>query len=142
MKPYTNILLGLILLMNLSLCTGLSGFIRNDNDGEPIAYASIIIKKSLIGTTSDIYGYFVIPNIPAGEHKVDISMIGYKTVTRNIIIDDTDCHQSIVPLLASSQNFPTCRLTRKRSLVVEPMETYNNNSTVQRQPYQFVFSSP
>jgi hypothetical protein len=76
--------------MNLSLCTGLSGFIRNDNDGEPIAYASIIIKKSLIGTTSDIYGYFVIPNIPAGEHKVDISMIGYKTVTRNIIIDDTD----------------------------------------------------
>ena len=47
--------------------------------GEHIPYASIAIKGTTIGTTTDATGHFQLINLPAGEHTILFSMIGYKS---------------------------------------------------------------
>ena len=59
----------------------LSGFIRDKSNGESLPYANIFLKEEKIGSTSNVQGYFVIPRVPAGKHSVQVSLLGYKTVT-------------------------------------------------------------
>ncbi|MFW5759754.1 MAG: TonB-dependent receptor [Cyclobacteriaceae bacterium] len=49
-----------------------------DCDGEHIAFASVAIMGTSIGTATDATGHFMIPNIPVGKHKVKATAIGFK----------------------------------------------------------------
>ena len=67
------------------------GFIKDSSNGEPIAYSNTTIAHSetkgiLKGTASDINGYFIITNLLQGEYQINISIIGYKLYSDNIII--------------------------------------------------------
>jgi hypothetical protein len=57
----------------------ISGYLKDASTGEPIMYANVILEETDIGTASDNHGYFVITNIPTGEHNLKIMMMGYKT---------------------------------------------------------------
>lgn len=46
---------------------------------EHIPFATIMVKGTTIGTTSDETGHFQLVHLPAGQHIVVVSMIGYKT---------------------------------------------------------------
>lgn len=50
-----------------------------DSQGEPITGASVIVKNTQRGTTTDIDGNFSLPNVKAGE-IIQVSFIGFKTV--------------------------------------------------------------
>ncbi|HJL77795.1 MAG TPA: carboxypeptidase-like regulatory domain-containing protein, partial [Candidatus Marinimicrobia bacterium] len=62
----------------------INGFIREAETGEPIAYANVFIKDSNLGSASNIDGYYVITNVPAGKAEIVVSIIGYKMVTQEI----------------------------------------------------------
>lgn len=47
-----------------------------DDKGNPIAYASIAIKGTTIGTTTDVNGFFKMQNVPA-DGKIVISSVGF-----------------------------------------------------------------
>ena len=50
-----------------------------DSKGEPITGASVIVKNTQRGTTTDLDGNFSLPNVKAGE-VIQVSFIGFKTV--------------------------------------------------------------
>ncbi len=54
------------------------GFIRENETGEPLPYANIILPDLNRGGTSNIDGYFVISNLPVGTHTLIVSIIGYE----------------------------------------------------------------
>lgn len=62
----------------------LSGFIRDKANKESLPYANVAIKDLKIGTATNIEGYYAIPNIPDGEYEVNVTLIGYQTLTFTI----------------------------------------------------------
>ena len=59
----------------------ISGFVRDDATGEPLAYTNVFIKESNIGSAANIDGYYVLANLPTGTKEVVASIIGYRMVT-------------------------------------------------------------
>lgn len=71
----------------------LSGEITDSESGEALSYASILLKGTYIGTTSDQNGnYSIVLNSPA-PHTLLFSYIGYRT--EEIVIDDISALQAI-----------------------------------------------
>ena len=68
----------------------ISGYLKDASTGEPIMYANVILEGTEIGTASDNHGYFVITNIPTGEHNLKIMMMGYKTESLELNISSND----------------------------------------------------
>lgn len=51
---------------------------------EHIPFATVVVKGTTIGTTTDETGHFQLINLPPGEHIVLFSMIGYKSVEQKV----------------------------------------------------------
>lgn len=56
----------------------LKGYIRDAESGETLPYASVVIKGTPQGTTSNVNGYFVLVNVPAGACTLRAQHIGYR----------------------------------------------------------------
>lgn len=59
-----------------SVCKG----VVKDSKGEPIVGASVVIKGTQKGTTTDINGNFSLANVKQGE-TIQVSFVGFKTAT-------------------------------------------------------------
>ena len=93
-----KILIALICVFNFSAIlsqTEVKGVIK-DNSGEGIPSASIIIKGSNFGTTSDFDGNFSFTTTKTGEQTIQISFIGYKTFEKEINLDGSTIIVDIV----------------------------------------------
>ena len=64
----------------------LNGFVRDNSTGEELFGASIYENEGYKGTTSNAYGFYSI-TLPKGEYNFVFSYIGYKTVTKTIVLD-------------------------------------------------------
>ena len=64
----------------------LEGAIRNAATGAPLAGAQVAITPLGLGGITDPGGRFEVTDIPAGTHTVQVSLIGYATVTREITV--------------------------------------------------------
>ena len=62
----------------------ISGFVRDDASGEPLAYTNIFVKESNIGSAANIDGYYVLTNLSAGTQEVVASIIGYGMETKEV----------------------------------------------------------
>lgn len=58
----------------------IKGRVVQDKNGEPIAGASVFISNSTKGTTSKPDGSFELNDVPAGNHELIVSSIGYSTL--------------------------------------------------------------
>jgi len=82
-----NIILVLIILLSSIFAqnTGrISGYLKDSATGEPIMFANVIVENTDIGTASDNFGYYVIPNVPVGKNTLKILMMGYEAESRQI----------------------------------------------------------
>ncbi len=52
--------------------------------GEPIMYGNVVIEGTTLGTTTDLDGFFSISNIPAGEHILVASYVGYDNTEQTV----------------------------------------------------------
>lgn len=62
------------------------GRITDSTTKLPLPNCNIIIKPFNIGTSTDINGFYQIDNLPKGKYNISVSFIGYKTVTKNIVL--------------------------------------------------------
>ena len=66
-------------LTNLKAQQTLNGIITDKFTGEPIPGATILIKESSKGASSDFDGLFSLPNVNLGD-QLEVSYVGYKTI--------------------------------------------------------------
>lgn len=78
------VLLAAILLQTPT--TTLTGTVRSDPEGEPIAGAAVAIPALERGATSDEHGYFVLPDLPAGEWQVMVLAGGYASWSGRVVV--------------------------------------------------------
>ena len=56
-------------------------------DGQPLPFASVIIKGSTQGSISDFDGNYIINNVAPGTHTLVISFVGYETIeVPNVVV--------------------------------------------------------
>lgn len=80
------------------------------SNNEPLAYATIIIKGTDIGATSDEKGKFIL-EAPEGVHTLEISYIGY--VTKEVLINTAKDQIITVSLEAEDNNLENIVITVK-----------------------------
>jgi len=60
-----------------SLAQSIHGFIRDKASGEPVPYANVMLKGTILGAVSTVDGYYVITGAPVGTDTLVVSLIGY-----------------------------------------------------------------
>lgn len=64
----------------------LKGYVKAVGTGENLPYANIMIAGTSWGTTSNVNGYFVLVNVPAGACTLRVSYIGYESIELPIML--------------------------------------------------------
>jgi len=59
----------------------LRGFVKDQETGDPLPGANVIIVGTTYGAASDINGEYIILNVPVGVHSIKTSYLGYRDVT-------------------------------------------------------------
>lgn len=62
------------------------GHVIDKTTGEHLPYVVIMLKGTTIGVTTDNTGHYIIRNVPEGEFTLEVSTVGYRTLTRDIDI--------------------------------------------------------
>jgi len=72
----------------------ISGFVYDASNGEALIGANVYIKNLNLGASTNLSGYFVITNIPSGKHTLVVSFIGYRNVTKEVMVNGkTEIHK-------------------------------------------------
>jgi hypothetical protein len=78
----------LLLLLNLpcafSQTGSIKGMVFDENNGEPISFATVLLKGTTQGTVTDDNGIFTIDKIPVGDHQIRISYLGYDSLVVSV----------------------------------------------------------
>ena len=82
------LLIGLLLLNVVNAQTKISGKVK-DNRGRPVPGASITLKDTYDGATSDSSGVFTFKTTEQGEHILTITNVGFNEVNQKIVIGKT-----------------------------------------------------
>ncbi|WP_421919106.1 TonB-dependent siderophore receptor [Marinifilum sp.] len=70
-----------------------TGFVLDQDSGNPIEGANLYLKKLKLGTTSKKDGSFEFINVPSGKCQLNVSFVGYENYNRTI--DTGKKHKSI-----------------------------------------------
>jgi outer membrane receptor for ferrienterochelin and colicins len=100
--------------------------------GKPVDYATVALPAHRLGTKTDSAGNFLLGNIPAGSHLFVISAMGYKEVSKTILITEGEnilpdiAIQVLVQQLEDVVVSGTMKEVSKTSSPV-PVEVYSKN---------------
>lgn len=76
------VLLLVYLFMSINLVTAqtttVSGTVISEEDGEPVVGASVLVKGTSLGTTTDLDGNFTLSNVPRSAKSLVVSFVGMK----------------------------------------------------------------
>jgi len=78
----------------------LSGRIVDATTQTPLAYASVFVEGTNIGTTSDVEGKFRLFNIPVGIQTVKSTYLGYQEFTQEVEINRNQTTDMVVSLVS------------------------------------------
>ncbi|MFZ2339641.1 MAG: TonB-dependent receptor, partial [Bacteroidales bacterium] len=59
-----------------------------DNDKKPLPGAYVFVPEVNVTTATDVNGYFIIKDIPAGTYDVNVSFIGCKPLTNKVTLQE------------------------------------------------------
>ena len=63
------------------------GHVLDKNTKEHLPYVTIKLQGTTIGITTDATGHYFLRNLPTGEFTLEVSMIGFITVTTDVTIE-------------------------------------------------------
>jgi iron complex outermembrane receptor protein len=70
--------------MSFSQNGSIKGELLDSLSGEPMPFAIILLKNTLIGTQTDMDGKFQLNNVPAGKYELIADIVGYDAQARSI----------------------------------------------------------
>ena len=65
----------------------IKGFVYDKENGEPVLFTNVTIKGTTLGAATDVNGYYTVTNVPAGEQTVQITYLGYDTLSAPVTIE-------------------------------------------------------
>ena len=62
----------------------LFGHVIDKKSREHVAYATIVLIGTTLGTTTDATGHFLLKNLPFGDYEVEVRALGYATERKKV----------------------------------------------------------
>ncbi len=62
------------------------GFVYSKETGEPVLFTNVYLKGTVLGSATDVNGYYSISKIPAGTYTLVVSSIEYDTLAAEITV--------------------------------------------------------
>lgn len=79
---FLTVLFAVVINVNISAQQGsIRGHVYDQNNGEPVAFANLILDGTDYGTNTDVEGFFTLTGVDVGEYNLKASYIGYEEVT-------------------------------------------------------------
>ncbi|MBK8626438.1 MAG: TonB-dependent receptor [Saprospiraceae bacterium] len=75
-----------IVALGVSQTGTVRGNIYEKESGEPIIYCNVQLAGTNLGGTTDLDGFFTIPNVPVGEYKLMATYVGFDSISTIIKI--------------------------------------------------------
>lgn len=67
----------------------IKGFVKDKNTGEPVMFASVTLKGTSFGVSTDLNGYYSLTKIPEGTYTMNIGNLEYQDKTVEVTIEGT-----------------------------------------------------
>ena len=84
-KNILLLFLGIFLCLNLFSQKGsIRGFVSDKSSGEPIMFCNVTIDGTSFGSQTDLNGMYNLTQVPAGNHTMVVTFVGYKKYTKDI----------------------------------------------------------
>lgn len=80
-------------------------------NNEPLAFANILIKGTLNGTTSDFDGLYAFENLTPGNYTLLFSFVGYETQEITVTVEANKVTEVNVPMAASAASLDEVLIT-------------------------------
>jgi hypothetical protein len=77
----------------------ITGRILDAKSSEPLPFANAFIDGTTLGSAADLNGYFVIKNVPIGDHHLVVSFVGYQSSQIKITLMDGEQKKIGIKLL-------------------------------------------
>ena len=115
------------------------GHVIDKATGEHLPYIVVMLKGTTIGVATENTGHYMIRNVPEGTFTVEVSAIGYKTVSRevnirkgrayevNFVLEED--HIQIDGVIVSATRSETTRRMSPTLVNVVGMDVYNKTSS-------------
>lgn len=93
----------------------IQGVLKDNDSGEAVVGAQVVIPSTRTGVLTDINGYFQL-KVPDGLYKLDIRFIGYETASYLVGFSPYEGHKKVnVSLLSSTMELQGVTVTAERS---------------------------
>ena len=73
------VFVGMVFAQSGRVTGKIEGVVTDEETGDPLIGVNVVLVNTLLGTTTDPDGYYLILNIPAGTYEVEYSYLGYTT---------------------------------------------------------------
>ncbi|MBR5254047.1 MAG: TonB-dependent receptor [Bacteroidales bacterium] len=112
------VLIFTIITTMVSAQTGsIRGFVYDKETGEPLMLTNVVLENTLIGTTTDVNGYFVLSKIKTGSYNIKVTLLGYETYIAPIKIEKNKVLALKVDLNPSATELQTVEIQGKQEVV-------------------------
>ena len=79
-------LISIVLFGQETRIGSIEGHVKDIHTSQPLIAANIQVLGKTAGAATDLDGNFTIPNLPVGNYKIQISIVGYKTIIKNKVL--------------------------------------------------------
>jgi hypothetical protein len=117
---------------------GIRGRVTNEN-GQPIANATILVIGADKGTAANSKGEFVIEGLKAGRHRLEISAVGYTTMVRDIVVKNNETADVSIAMSESNSKLEEVVVTalginrKERSVGYATQQIKGENLTIAKE---------
>lgn len=106
----------LLLAMPIPLrAATVSGFVYGEENGEALSYSDVFLAGTSRGRVANLKGYYVITGIPAGDHNIVFTHVGYKTEIRAITLTEDEELSLTVELIPVATEVEAIEIDAERS---------------------------
>ncbi|TDQ08204.1 TonB-dependent receptor [Pedobacter metabolipauper] len=105
------------------------GYIKDNESNQTLPYATIIIKSTNQKILTDVNGYFVINNLPAGNVVLQVSYIGYTASEFTVKVEDGETARTELKLKSQSNDMKGISITgirRGEAIALSNMRNADN----------------
>lgn len=111
----------------------ISGVVIDKSTKESLPGASVLIQGTTLGAKTDLDGKFIILTVPAGEHVVRVTMVGYTDViTSNVLVKPDQTTSLSVELEQSLIQMAPIEVVRERELIQMDEATTKRDVTAEK----------
>jgi len=106
------------------------GFVYEKETGEPVIFTNVILQGTSFGAATDVNGYYLISKIPPGSYVLQVTSLGYDTITLPFVMKTNDMIDKNLFLSKATYTLETVDITATR----QEMRTQTKTSVVKVTP--------